>query len=78
MNAFCGDNAISYEFEQKSFNLQKENPVEVLNVHCTVLDQAGNEKQGRLRSDGYIHWTGCRGIVGKDRADHADSGHLNK
>ena len=36
---------ISYEFEQKSFNLQKENPVEVLNVHCTVQDQAGNEKK---------------------------------
>ena len=35
-DAFCGDNAISYEYEQKSFNLQKENPVEVLNVHCTV------------------------------------------
>lgn len=48
---------ISYEFEQKSFNLQKENPVEVLNVHCTVLDQAGKRKQGRLRSDGY-HNTG--------------------
>ena len=44
-DAFCGDNAISYEFEQKSFNLQKENPVEVLNVHCTVLDQAGNENK---------------------------------
>ena len=44
-DAFCGDNAISYEFEQKSFNLQKENPVEVLNVHCTVLDQAGNENE---------------------------------
>ena len=44
-DAFCGDNAISYEYEQKSFNLQKENPVEVLNVHCTVQDQAGNEKK---------------------------------
>lgn len=44
-DAFCGDNAISYEFEQKSFNLQKENPVEVLNVHCTVQDQAGNENE---------------------------------
>ena len=44
-DAFCGDNAISYEYEQKSFNLQKENPVEVLNVHCTVLDQAGNENK---------------------------------
>ncbi len=27
------------------FNLQKENPVEVLNVHCTVQDQAGNENE---------------------------------
>ena len=44
-DAFCGDNAISYEYEQKSFNLQKENPVEVLNVHCTVQDQAGNENE---------------------------------
>lgn len=44
-DAFCQDNKISYEFEQKSFNLQKENPVEVLNVHCTVQDQAGNEKK---------------------------------
>lgn len=44
-DAFCGDNAISYEFEQKSFDLQKENPVEVLNVHCTVQDQAGNENE---------------------------------
>ena len=44
-DAFCGDNVISYEFEQKSFNLQKENPVEVLNVHCTVQDQAGNENE---------------------------------
>ena len=44
-DAFCGDNAISYEFEQKSFNLQKENPVEVLNVHCTVQDQAENENE---------------------------------
>lgn len=44
-DAFCGDNAISYEFEQKSFNLQKENPVEVLNAHCTVQDQAGNENE---------------------------------
>ena len=44
-DAFCGDNAISYEFEQKSFNLQKENPVEVLNVHCTVQDQAKNENE---------------------------------
>ena len=44
-DAFCGDNAIRYEFEQKSFNLQKENPVEVLNVHCTVQDQAGNENE---------------------------------
>ncbi len=34
-----------YEFEQKSFNLQKENPVEVLNVHCTVQDQARNENE---------------------------------
>lgn len=44
-DAFCGDNVISYEYEQKSFNLQKENPVEVLNVHCTVQDQAGNENE---------------------------------
>ena len=44
-DAFCGDNVISYEFEQKSFNLQKENPVEVLNVHCTVQDKAGNENE---------------------------------
>ena len=44
-DAFCGDNAIRYEFEQKSFNLQKENPVEVLNAHCTVQDQAGNENE---------------------------------
>lgn len=44
-DAFCQDNKISYEFEQKSFNLQKENPVEVLNVHCTVQDQAGNENE---------------------------------
>lgn len=44
-DAFCQDNKISYKFEQKSFNLQKENPVEVLNVHCTVQDQAGNEKK---------------------------------
>ena len=42
---FADNNAISYEFEQKSFNLQKENPVEVLNVHCTVQDQAKNEKK---------------------------------
>ncbi len=44
-DAFCGDNVISYEYEQKSFNLQKEKPVEVLNVHCTVQDQAGNENE---------------------------------
>lgn len=44
-DAFCQDNKISYEFEQKSFNLQKENPVEVLNVHCTVQDQAENENE---------------------------------
>ena len=44
-DAFCQDNKISYEFEQKSFNLQKENPVEVLNVHCTVQDQAKNENE---------------------------------
>ena len=44
-DVFCGDNAIRYEFEQKSFNLQKENPVEVLNAHCTVQDQAGNENE---------------------------------
>lgn len=44
-DAFCGDNVISYEYEQKSFDLQKENPVEVLNVHCTVQDQAGNENE---------------------------------
>ena len=44
-DAFCGDNAISYEYEQKSFNLQKENPVEVLNVYCTVQDQAKNENE---------------------------------
>ena len=30
---------------KKSFNLQKENPVEVLNVHCTVQDQAKNENE---------------------------------
>ena len=44
-DAFCQDNKISYEFEQKSFNLQKENPIEVLNVHCTVEDQAGNANE---------------------------------
>ena len=44
-DAFCQDNKISYEFEQKSFNLQKENPIEVLNVHCTVADQAGNANE---------------------------------
>ena len=44
-DAFCQDNKISYEFEQKSFNLQKENPVEVLNVYCTVQDQAKNENE---------------------------------
>ena len=44
-DAFCQDNKISYEFEQKSFNLQKENPIEVLNIHCTVEDQAGNANE---------------------------------
>lgn len=44
-DAFCQDNKISYEFEQKSFNLQKKNPIEVLNVHCTVEDQAGNANE---------------------------------
>ena len=44
-DAFCQDNKISYKFEQKSFNLQKENPIEVLNVHCTVEDHAGNANE---------------------------------
>lgn len=39
---FCQDNDISYEIEQKDFNLQGENPVETLTIMCSVSDKAGN------------------------------------
>ena len=35
-------------------------------------EAAVHHADGRLRSDGYIHWTGCRGFVGKDRFDLTD------
>ena len=39
---FCQDNDISYEIEQKDFNLQGETPVETLSIMCSVSDKAGN------------------------------------
>ena len=69
---FAGDKMISYEFEQKSFNLQKENPEEVLNVHCTVQDKAGNENEADYEVT--VTYTGldAEALLEKDRSDLTD------
>ena len=34
------------------------------------------DSSSKTWDDGYIYWSGCRGFVGKDRADYADSGYF--